>query len=274
MTLANFAAAAFEAACLAELEAIKPGNVHVFADGHGMVVEDFVRSAHTAAPVIAQEGLSIGQRILRATEATWDAVGCNTNLGIVLLSAPLVHAAMHEMALEDVLSGLTRQDAADAFRAIVKAAPAGLGQGMRHDVHDVPQVTLLEAMREAAGRDRIAWQYAHAYDDILQFGAARYREAMQRWGNNSWALTAVFLGFLARFPDTHVVRKHGSAVAEVLRSEAIHHEWSFMGCDNPRTYLGELLRFDARLKKDALNPGTSADLTVATVLVVTLEKNV
>jgi triphosphoribosyl-dephospho-CoA synthase len=267
-------AAAFEAACLAELQAIKPGNVHVFADGHGMVVGDFIKSAHAAAGVIALPGLTVGQRILRAIDATWDAVGCNTNLGIVLLAAPLVQSALLKQPLKQVLDALTQQDAADAYRAILRASPAGLGECPRHDVHDAPQVTLLEAMREAASRDRIAAQYANGYEDISGFGLTRYREAMQRWDNEAWAATAVYLGFLARFPDTHVVRKFCAEVAESLRLEAQRHESGLLACENPRKYLGELLRFDKRLKQNNLNPGTSADLTVASIFVVRLETSV
>ena len=81
-------------ACMAELTAIKPGNVHMFADGHGMVVQDFIQSANVSAPAIAQLGLTVGERILNATQATWNAVGCNTNLGIVLLAAPMVTGAV------------------------------------------------------------------------------------------------------------------------------------------------------------------------------------
>ncbi|MCX7627053.1 MAG: triphosphoribosyl-dephospho-CoA synthase [Methylophilaceae bacterium] len=262
----------FESACLAELRAIKPGNVHVFADGHGMVVDDFVQSARAAAPVIAQPGLSVGQRILYAVEATWEAVACNTNLGIVLLAAPLIHAASRGIALKEVLDGLTKADAADAYRAIRLASPAGLGKSARHDVGEEPHVTLLEAMREAEERDRIARQYARGYDDIINLGLPFHRQAMARWDNESWATTAVYLGFLACFPDTHVVRKHGVMIAESLQIEARHHLEAFLACDNPKTYLGELLRFDTHLKARGLNPGTSADLTVATELVVSLEK--
>jgi triphosphoribosyl-dephospho-CoA synthase len=265
-------AAAFEAACLAELQAIKPGNVHIFADGHGMVVGDFVKSAHAAARIIALPGLSVGQRILQAIEATWDAVGCNTNLGIVLLAAPLVHSASLRVPLHEVLAGLTLQDAADCFRAIVRASPAGLGESPRHDVRAAPQVTLLEAMQEAAPRDRIAWQYANGYADIYDFGLPRYREAFARWDNAAWAATAVYLGFMAHYGDSHVARKYGEAAAESLRAEAQMHENALLQCENPKTYLAELLRFDARLKRDQLNPGTSADLTVATLLMVSLDK--
>ena len=87
-------AIAFKSACMAELEALKPGNVHLFADGHGMTITDFIKSADATALVIAQPNLSVGERILHAVQATQNAVGLNTNLGIILLCAPLIHAAL------------------------------------------------------------------------------------------------------------------------------------------------------------------------------------
>ncbi len=266
-------AGAFEQACLTELQALKPGNVHVFADGHGMVVEDFVRSAHAAATVIALPGLTTGQRIFQAVEATWEAVGCNTNLGIVLLSAPLIQAAERGVSLQEVLDELTVEDAEYAFRAIVRATPAGLGESPRHDVHEKPSVSLLHAMQEAAPRDWIAYQYASGFRDVWRFGVHRYRESILRWDNAAWAATAVYLGWLARQTDSHVQRKYGVAVAEDLRHQAFLHEKSFLSCDNPKNYMGELLRWDARLKQAGINPGTSADLTVAVLFLASDEMN-
>ena len=49
----NRVAAAYIEACLAELDAPKPGNVHRFAPGHEMSVHDFVRSAEASAGPIA-----------------------------------------------------------------------------------------------------------------------------------------------------------------------------------------------------------------------------
>lgn len=266
-------AAAFEQACLAELQALKPGNVHVFADGHGMVVEDFVKSAHAASAMIAQPGISVGRRILNAVEATWSAVGCNTNLGILLLVAPLAQAALLRVPVQSVLDGLTVEDAELAFRAILKASPAGLGESPAHDVHDKPDVTLLQAMREAASRDWIAYQYVSGYADILGFGLPRYRETMARWDNAAWAATAVYLGWMARQPDTHVVRKYGEAAATDLQAEALVHERLFLACENPKNYMGELLRWDASLKAARINPGTSADLTVITLFLANMAMN-
>lgn len=273
-------AVAFKSACLAELEALKPGNVHIFADGHGMVVQDFVRSAEVASLVIAQPGLTAGQRILSAIDATWSAVSCNTNLGIVLLCAPLIHAVLHgakptlRERLQEVLQALTVEDAAQAYQAILRASPAGLGESERYDVHVSPQVTLLDAMREAQQRDRIALQYANGFADVFDIGAARYRETLQRWGRPAWAATAVYLSFLAAFPDTHLVRKHGEAVASEVQEEARLHQQALLTLANPKTYQHELLKFDADLKARGLNPGTSADLTVASLVAVALENMV
>ena len=271
---------AFRTACLSELEALKPGNVHIFADGHGMVVQDFVRSAEAASTVIVGRDLSVGQRIMAAVNSTWDAVGCNTNLGIILLSAPLLHAALNGRQIDlrarlvETLHGLTIEDARQAYQAIVRASPAGLGKSEHHDVHAAPDVTLLEAMAEAQHRDRIAWQYAHDFNDIFAFGVQRYRETLSRWQWSAWATTSVYLGFLARFPDTHIARKFGSDMALQVQQQAQIHDDALLAMENPKLYQRTLLDFDNELKFRGINPGTSADLTVATLLAVTLENMV
>ena len=116
-------AAAYIEACLAELDAPKPGNVHRFAPGHRMEVADFVRSAEASAAPIVARGARVGARVRAAVEATLSAVGQNTNLGIILLCAPLAAAAEVSdaplrPALARVLDGLDLSDAADVFSAI------------------------------------------------------------------------------------------------------------------------------------------------------------
>lgn len=266
----------FKQACMAEIEALKPGNVHIFADGHGMTVQDFIRSAEVASAPIAATGASVGQRILGAVDATWDAVGCNTNLGILLLSAPLLRAAERAAggglreALEVELDALSIEDSVMAFQAIIRASPAGLGQSPQDDVHGPATVTLLEAMRTAQARDLIAKQYVTVYADIFS-AAAFYKEMALRWQRPAWATTAVYLWFLAEFEDSHIMRKYGQAQAEEVRREAGRHYETFVALENPKTYMRALLEFDARLKSRRLNPGTSADLTVATLLCAYLQ---
>jgi triphosphoribosyl-dephospho-CoA synthase len=261
---------AFEAACLAELDALKPGNVHRYAPGHGMSTVEFERSAAAAAPSMGDPGLSIGERILRAVEATRAAVGCNTNLGIVLLCAPLAQAALRRPpgqglrdALAEVLAALDAADASVAFRAIRLAAPGGLGSSPRHDVRDEPSVTLLEAMREAASRDRIARQYVTGFADVFRIGVARLDKLRARGLPESWALTGTYLAFLASFNDSHIVRKFGRANAGAVRQKALELDRRLRGGESPSSLRADLLAFDGALKARGLNPGTSADLTVA-----------
>ncbi len=262
----------FKAACLAELEALKPGSVHIFADGHGMTVQDFMASAEAASEVIAQPNLTLGERILESVKSTQKVVHCNTNLGLILLCAPLIQAALiaddksyYLTKLFGVLANTTQKDAELTFKAIVLANPAGLGSSELYDVHQPAKGTLLQAMQEAAPRDMIARQYAENFTDILD-GLACYQHAFSKWQRPAWAATAVHLHFMAKFIDSHIARKYGETIAELVRSEAIAHEEEFLKAFNPKNYLPTLLTFDAALKKRSLNPGTSADLTVATLL--------
>ncbi|HMF07029.1 MAG TPA: triphosphoribosyl-dephospho-CoA synthase [Methylocella sp.] len=265
----NEIAEAFVSACRDEIEAPKPGNVHIFADGHGMTVDDFLQSAEAAAPTLCAPGTPVGRRIFAAVEGTDAAVAKNTNLGIILLCAPLAAAA--EMGgdirenLRAVLAGLTRDDASLAFKAILRAGPAGLGTASRHDVREGASVTLLESMREAAPRDKVAYQYAFDFSDVYDAGMESLRDAEDKCWQAPWPAASAYLAFLARFPDSHIARKFGPEASLRVQTEAIEVHKRFMNAANPQERLQDLLHFDRRLKNLGLNPGTSADLTVASL---------
>lgn len=268
----------FVAACEAELQALKPGNVHVFADGHGMTVADFRRSAAAAAPHLANPSLGVGARILSAVAATRAVAGQNTNLGILLLCAPLLKAAEDPVplgrGLRRVLRNLDRADASAAYAAIRLAAPAGLGEVPEADVGAEPEVTLLEAMRLAEDRDRIAWNYTHGMADPLRRGAPRLAALRARGWPEPWPTGGLYMGLLARIPDSHVARKHGAEAAEALRRRVRPLAARFLAADAPAAFAGELLALDALLKGQGLNPGTTADLTVASHLALALMQGI
>ncbi|MFE1601852.1 triphosphoribosyl-dephospho-CoA synthase [Methylobacterium sp. ID0610] len=274
MTAPAAIAAAYLAACRAELAALKPGNVHVFAEGHRMTLADFETSAAVSAGPLTAPGRRVGERAEAAVAATMVAVGQNTNLGIVLLCAPLAAAAEQppplRSALDRVLAGLDAADARGVFAAIRRANPGGLGRAARHDVTQAAAPPpLLAAMAEAADRDRIARAYVTGFADLFEIGLPALDRARAQGLTAPWTATAIHLAFLTAFPDSHIARKFGLDRAEAVRAEA-QAALGALVLGEPAT--AALLAHDRRLKEAGLNPGTSADLTVATLFLDALRR--
>jgi triphosphoribosyl-dephospho-CoA synthase len=270
---------AFLWACALDVQARKPGNVSLASPGHGMDAGLFLASAAAAAGPISSAGAAVGDRIEAAVRASWQAVRCNTNLGIVLLCAPLLAAFERtdrpqdtgtlRGALEAVLQSLDVADACAAYRAIALAGPGGLGRASEQDVMTTPTVGLREAMALAAHRDRIAWQYQHSYSDVFELGLPAFVAARAAGAAGERAMQAAFLEFAAALPDSHIVRKHGGAMAQSVIREAVpwraHALRGAAPDDDPA-----FARWDEDLKARGLNPGTSADLCVAVALAAAL----
>ena len=252
----------YRAACLAELDALKPGNVHAFAAGHRMVVADFITSADVSAPALARAGAGIGARVRDGVAATMAAVRQNTNLGILLLCAPLAAAAERAAPVGAVLGSLDQADSEGVFAAIRLANPGGLGRAGKHDVAAAAPVSLLDAMAEAAGRDRIARAYVSAFADLAEIGLPALEAARSRGLDPSWCTTAIHLAYLRSVPDSHIARKAGADMAEAVRREA---DAVLTALDLAAKPVEPLLALDRSLKARGLNPGTSADFTVATL---------
>lgn len=269
---------AYKRACEIELQAFKPGNVSIYSAAHDMTVDDFIASAIASAPALCKPDYSLGEKIYYAVQATRQAVTCNTNLGIILLSAPLMQAFMQRkpdqslrQSLAEVLSHTTRQDCDWVYKAITLAAPGGLGKSEQQDVSESPQVNLLEAMKIASPKDRIAWQYCNEFKDIFDFTVFEYNRAFVLSGDFGWSALVVFAELLARYPDSHIERKFGSE-----HSEWIASQMSLL-CQQLKTRsFSELMPFlhdlDCAFKAKRINPGTTADLVVATLLTVFLEQ--
>lgn len=273
---------AFLRACRLDVAARKPGNVSLASPGHGMQAAQFLDSAAAAAGPLCRHGATVGERIEAAVRATREAAGCNTNLGIVLLCAPLAAANERSatplrQAVAAVLERLDVADARAAYRAIALAHPGGLGRAEQQDVAGPPTVDLRAAMALAAHRDLVARQYAEGHVDIFELGVPAWVAALRAAraaGLDGEAAAAramqhVYLEFLAAWPDSHIVRKHGAAVAHCVMAEA--EPWL------RRSRRGEPLdadrafaEWDEALKARGLNPGTSADLAVASVFAAEL----
>jgi triphosphoribosyl-dephospho-CoA synthase len=270
-------AAAGQLACLLEVSAPKPGNVSPGRHFHDTRYEDFLASAVAIGPALAAAGeRPLGATIFAAADATARWTRSNTNLGIILLLAPLARAAHRpgralRDELREVLAGTTVADAAEAYAAIRRARPGGLGAAASEDVAAAPTVTLRDAMALAADRDSVAREYITDFGATFEIGAPALRAA--RSGGLDWtdATVETYLRLLAAVPDTHIARKLGRAAAETVSRRAREVE-AAGGVRTPEGRLA-LQAFDAELRSptNSHNPGTTADLTCAALFVVILE---
>ncbi|CAD5372169.1 Triphosphoribosyl-dephospho-CoA protein [Rubrivivax sp. A210] len=275
---------AFVRACALDVAVRKPGNVCWAASGHGMEAGQFLASAEAAAGPLFKPGQGVGARIEAAVAASWAAAGCNTNLGIVLLAAPVALAAERlpghataatlREAIAAVLAGLTVADARAAYRGIAQAKPGGLGRARSQDVNEPPSLDLRAAMALAAERDLIARHYRDGYGALFELletvlprgwmpGEAPVGMACD--AATVGAVQSLYLRLLSRDPDSHIVRKHGLAVAQnVMRSA---QAWCLaLGDGVALDADADFLAWDADLKRRGVNPGTTADLTVTGLL--------
>jgi triphosphoribosyl-dephospho-CoA synthase len=190
----------------------------------------------------------------------------NTNLGIILLLAPLAAVPADEdlrPRVNRVLSGLDVDDARLAYEAIRLANPGGLGAAPEQDVAAEPTCTLREAMELAAGRDMVARQYANGFREVFDDAVPALAAGLEKTGTLEGAIIHTQLCLMARHPDTLIARKRGeSAAAEAgLRAARV------LAAGWPEQAAGqrELASLDEWLRQDGhtRNPGATADVVTA-----------
>jgi triphosphoribosyl-dephospho-CoA synthase len=249
-------------ACIWEATARKPGNVHRHRDFNDTSYLDFLVSAAAISPIMETAwSRPVGETILAAVQATRQMVRVNTNLGIILLLAPLAAVVSEPLrqGLPRVLNQLSVQDAQLAYVAIRLANPGGLGHSPEQDVHREPTQTLREVMTLAADRDFIALQYANGFRQVLDEAVPELVRPIGEGLGIEEAIIRCQLLLLSRYPDSLIARKRGLAEALAVRNQA------------RRVIQGGLDRegFDAWLRDEghARNPGTTADLIVSALFV-------
>jgi triphosphoribosyl-dephospho-CoA synthase len=247
--------------------ASKPGNVHRGADFEDVTFNDFATSGVIVGPILAEaRQRGVGAAILEAATATRATIGSNTNLGMLLLIAPLAAVPRDQHVrggVAKVLGELNAADAAAVYQAIALARPGGLGKVDDMDVSGPPPSSLLDAMRAAAERDFIARQYANDFADVFDHVVAPLVADCQRGLPLGMAIIDTFLRLIAQFGDSLIARKCG---LEASRYAATCAQTVLAagapGDDNYHEALGD---FDFWLRSDGhrRNPGTSADLLAA-----------
>jgi triphosphoribosyl-dephospho-CoA synthase len=260
-----------QVACLLEVTARKPGNVHRFCDFTELHYLDFLLSAAAIADPLDQAmERGIGDTILTAVKATRQVVSTNANLGMILLLTPLA-AVPPTMDLaygvEQVLAGTSTDDARLVYDAIRLAAPGGIGRVDEQDLADEPTMTLRDVMALAADRDLIARQYADGFQEVIHEVVPLIRDALDGGQLLETAIIAAFLGTMARHPDSLILRKAGKEVALQVTgkaAEVIQAGWP--GTAESR-YRLQALDVWLRSRGNQLNPGSTADLVTAALFV-------
>lgn len=254
-------------ACLLEVSAPKPGNVHRGADFEDASFIDFGVSAVAIAPAMEQARVTgVGVAVLSAVRATRWWVHTNTNLGTVLLLAPLA-AVPDDQSLSEgvgrVLENLTPADSAAVYQAIRLTQPGGLGRVSTMDVAGQSPVDLRQAMHAAAERDLVARQYVNDFSTVLHEVVPMLLDGRDQ----GWPWTDVIihcqLQLLSRYGDSLIARKCGQAMSRAVADRAA----SVLAAGEPGNdnYLAGLADLDFWLRSDhhQRNPGTTADLIAA-----------
>ena len=258
-------------ACIWETTARKPGNVNRYQDFTDATDLDFLLSAAAVAPALESAPTRrVGETVLTAIQATRRVTASNTNLGIVLLLAPLAAVPPDQdlrIGVERVLAGLDLEDTRRVYQAIRLARPAGLGEVSEEDIEKEPTRPLREVMQLAADRDLIARQYANGFREVFENGMAALAQGLEDTQSLEGAIITCHLLLMAAFPDSLIARKLDLTVAE----EASRRAQSVLAQNWPRSASGWTAFHDLdrwlRDTEHARNPGTTADLVTACLFV-------
>ena len=290
----------FLIACQLDVQTYKPGNVSFNSSGFDMTAQDFINSSQACASLMVQPELKLGEKIYLATKESIKAVGCNTNLGIILLCAPLLHV-MQKLALDELkklvdpleylhteltktIHAIDLKQSKLIYDAIVHANPGGLGEDKEMDVR-FTNVKIVDAMCQAKDKDFIAKQYFSGFYEILKQPILQ-ENFRRQWIKKESPInpcarqslaSLIYFYWLTNIRDSHIQRKFGLRVAEFVKKKAIkvfQDQISFENVLNKLNNgnidlpnLSRIRQFDEFLKMRGLNPGTSADITVCSLLI-------
>lgn len=259
-------------AVLFEVLSPKPGNVHRAADFDDCSVADFAAGAVAiAGPMerLAEGELSLGNAVLDVVRLTRCWTGVNTNLGTVILLAPLAavpgETGLSPSAIGAVIEAAGADDVERIYEAIRLAAPGGLGEAPEHDVAHSPTADLRTVMIAAADRDLVARQLALDYVDLFELALPCFASAIAAAPSLAEAVVELQLRIMAARPDTLIERKLGAKVA----ADSARRAAEVLASGPPGAEEREvaLRHFDAWLRSDGRrrNPGATADLVAACV---------
>ena len=275
----------------------KPGNVHRTRNYDDMVFQDFVISAvvigNTMEELASQskeiDDLSkaeLGKFILQAVKETDKWVENNTNLGIMMMCIPIAASASISNGFDEIqenvgllMDATTVDDAVNLYDAINVADAGGMGDQEEFDVMSekakdelrANNQTMYDVLKISAGWDRLASELTSKMPVCFKLG---YPTFSNFWKNCddvdviNKATVLTFMTILSEIPDTLISRKYGIEVAKGVSDKAKE----LLEFKDDDSFVEKLLEFDDYLYGNKYNPGTTADLTAASIFISFLEK--
>jgi len=286
----------FELALLLELSTTpKPGLVDRIHDYGETSYHHFLASAVSLRPWITRaarlgRGRGLGKIILGGVKAFMSSQrGGNTHLGAWLLIAPMASAAGSSKRtpikstslrsrVKRVLRSMDWRDTVNIFKAIAHASPGGLGRVpyldvLREETYEEIEeegITPIQALSVYRDYDVVAHEWVTGYSWTLGDCLRILKKNVREFEDLNAALAQTFLEILARHRDTHIVRRAGRSMAEMVSSMA-SKVLELGGVSTPAGRKA-LTEFDRRIRRSRrLRPGSSADLLSASLSALLLE---
>lgn len=275
----------------------KPGNVHRTRNYDDMVFQDFIISgvvignimeelANQAKEIDDLSKAELGKYILQAVSETDKWISTNTNLGIMMMCIPIAAAAAISDGFDEIqenvgrlMDATTVDDAVNLYDAINVADAGGMGDQEEFDVMSekakdelrANNQTMYDVLEISAGWDRLANELTNKMPVCFEIGLPTFRDFLASCDdedavNNATVLT--FMTILSQIPDTLISRKYGDEIAESVSKKAE----GLLKFKDDDSFTEKLLEFDDYLYENKYNPGTTADLTAASIFLSYLEK--
>ena len=259
-------------ACMLDIECIKPGNVNLVSGHDDTNAKDFISSYKATSKIITLPDISLGERIESCIVETKKITTKNTNLGIILLcslfsQSLLLKSKKLDESIHDTIMSSTNDDVTRLCKAITLANPGGLGSHDEYDVNSNPKVTLYDLMKASAEYDQISNQYYLKFKDIFSFIIPTLHSSIVRINNTKLALSYTFLKILEKYPDSHLRRKYGNKIAKKTSNEASDLIKILDGDTRYESWGKNLISLDKHFKMARVNPGTTADLLVVSMMI-------
>ena len=259
--------------CKKDIELIKPGNVNLLSSHKDTKAQDYLDSAILSSEELFNQNYSLGKRILESVNVTRSQVNVNTNLGIILLCAPVIQSYIDfnnldlREGIKKTLSTTSIKDTHDLCAAINISSPGGLGDSDMYDTASYPNASIKQIMDYSQEYDRISYQYSHNFSDIFDFIIPKLEFLNQRYESLDISLSLLFIEILAKIPDSHISRKFGDKIAKKTSNNA-YDLLKILDREYDPDYLAKALNnLDYEYKKKGINPGTTADLLVASLMI-------